>query len=176
MIVKIGEAAKLLGVSVKTLQRWDNDGTLVAFRNPKNQRYYTDEQLSKFDVGNLKIKKNDLVNSYENRIVYVDRTLKFVNESISKHGTEKRVHVYFEIFPYDKILTGKYFRNWGLYEDDEKEMLPEQTLELSNGKEIWEIKHMTIGELKEELEREMKIQDELDEKYPYLVIGRKFEF
>ena len=40
--------AKLIGVSVKTLQRWDNDGILVAKRNPKNRRYYTQEQLMEY--------------------------------------------------------------------------------------------------------------------------------
>lgn len=46
--MKIGEAAKLLGVSVKTLQRWDDDGVFKALRNPKNQRYYTDEQIENY--------------------------------------------------------------------------------------------------------------------------------
>lgn len=30
---------------MKTLQRWDNNGKLVAYRNPSNRRYYTEEQL-----------------------------------------------------------------------------------------------------------------------------------
>ena len=40
--------AELIGVSVKTLQRWDNDGILVVKRNPKNRRYYTQEQLMEY--------------------------------------------------------------------------------------------------------------------------------
>jgi DNA-binding transcriptional MerR regulator len=48
MNLKIGEVAKKLGVSVKTLQRWDNEGIFVALRNPKNQRYYTEEQLEEY--------------------------------------------------------------------------------------------------------------------------------
>lgn len=35
------EFGEMLGVSVKTLQRWDNEGKLIAKRNPKNRRYYT---------------------------------------------------------------------------------------------------------------------------------------
>lgn len=35
---------KLIGKSVKTLQRWDTDKTLVAHRNSKNRRYYTHDQ------------------------------------------------------------------------------------------------------------------------------------
>ncbi len=38
------EFSKMLGVSVKTLQRWDAKKILVAFRTPLNRRYYTHEQ------------------------------------------------------------------------------------------------------------------------------------
>ena len=40
--------AERIGVTVKTLQKWDNDGTLKAFRNPKNRRYYTEEQYRNY--------------------------------------------------------------------------------------------------------------------------------
>ena len=33
------EFSELLNVSVITLQRWDNDGKLKAFRTPTNRRY-----------------------------------------------------------------------------------------------------------------------------------------
>lgn len=36
--------AELLGVSVKTLQRWDREGTLKANRTPTDRRYYTYDQ------------------------------------------------------------------------------------------------------------------------------------
>ena len=42
---KIGEFAKELNLSVKTLQNWDKSGFLKAYRNPSNQRFYTEEQL-----------------------------------------------------------------------------------------------------------------------------------
>ncbi|WP_180051367.1 MerR family DNA-binding transcriptional regulator, partial [Acinetobacter sp. YH12211] len=38
--VSIGVAAKTLGVSIQTLRRWDEEGTLVADRTPKNHRRY----------------------------------------------------------------------------------------------------------------------------------------
>lgn len=40
--------AELLGVSVKTLQRWDRDGILKANRTPTDRRYYTYEQYLQF--------------------------------------------------------------------------------------------------------------------------------
>ena len=42
---KFGE---MIGKSVKTLQRWDAEGTLIAFRNPKNRRYYTHDQYLEY--------------------------------------------------------------------------------------------------------------------------------
>ena len=40
--------AELLGVSVKTLQRWDREGILKAKRTPTDRRYYTYEQYLQF--------------------------------------------------------------------------------------------------------------------------------
>lgn len=42
------EFAQMIGVSVKTLQRWDRDGILKAGRTPTNRRYYTQEQYNQF--------------------------------------------------------------------------------------------------------------------------------
>ena len=47
-ILKPKDVTKILNVSQKTLQRWDKDKTLVAYRNPKNRRYYTQEQIDSF--------------------------------------------------------------------------------------------------------------------------------
>ena len=41
------EFAELAGVSVRTLQRWDNSGKLVALRTAGNHRYYNDTHLDK---------------------------------------------------------------------------------------------------------------------------------
>lgn len=38
--LKIGEAAALLGVSVKTLRRWEDKGYLSSVRTPSNQRRF----------------------------------------------------------------------------------------------------------------------------------------
>lgn len=45
---KPNEFAKLIGVSIKTLQRWDVNGKLPAFRTPGDRRYYTHEQYLKY--------------------------------------------------------------------------------------------------------------------------------
>jgi predicted site-specific integrase-resolvase len=47
--MSIGNAAKLLGVTVKTLQRWDREGRLIpAARTKTNRRLYTESQLRAF--------------------------------------------------------------------------------------------------------------------------------
>lgn len=43
-IYSIKEFSNLVGRSIKTLQRWDVEKTLIAHRNPKNRRYYTHDQ------------------------------------------------------------------------------------------------------------------------------------
>ncbi|HDR3489566.1 IS607 family transposase [Bacillus wiedmannii] len=42
------EFSEMLNVAVKTLQRWDNQGVLTAYRNPKGRRYYTEEQYKEY--------------------------------------------------------------------------------------------------------------------------------
>lgn len=45
---KPSEFAELLGVSVKTLQRWDRENKLKAFRTPTYRRYYTYKQYTDY--------------------------------------------------------------------------------------------------------------------------------
>jgi excisionase family DNA binding protein len=44
----IRKAAEYLGYKVKTLQKWDRDGKLVAGRTKTGRRVYTEEQLEEF--------------------------------------------------------------------------------------------------------------------------------
>jgi len=43
----ISEFAKIVGVSVHTLQRWDREGRLKPSRTPGNRRVYTDQDVAK---------------------------------------------------------------------------------------------------------------------------------
>jgi len=56
---------KLIGKSVKTLQRWDIDKTLVAHRNSKNRRYYTHDQYLTY-IG-IKADKDKVKQAIRNR-------------------------------------------------------------------------------------------------------------
>nr|DAI10028.1 MAG TPA: serine recombinase [Caudoviricetes sp.] len=47
-IYNVTEFAEMIGKSVKTLQRWDNEGILKAYRSPSNRRYYTQTQYNEY--------------------------------------------------------------------------------------------------------------------------------
>lgn len=44
-VYKPKELAKLINVSVQTLQNWDNTGRMKAHRTPTNRRFYTQEHV-----------------------------------------------------------------------------------------------------------------------------------
>jgi predicted site-specific integrase-resolvase len=62
--LSVGVAAAFLRVSVRTLQRWDKDGALIAKRTDKNRRYYTREQLTEFVENHEKEWKPDRTSYY----------------------------------------------------------------------------------------------------------------
>jgi excisionase family DNA binding protein len=59
--LKPSEAAKLLNVSVKTLQRWDRDGVFKAGRTKTNRRVYTMSQVQEFKQDSMDSKVPDFV-------------------------------------------------------------------------------------------------------------------
>ncbi len=52
---------KMLGVSAKTLQRWDREGILKANRTPTDRRYYTYDQYIQFKGINTEDDKRQVV-------------------------------------------------------------------------------------------------------------------
>lgn len=57
---KPNEFAEMIGVSVKTLQRWDNEGKLKAYRTPTDRRYYTHKQYVDY-IGESYTKKGKAI-------------------------------------------------------------------------------------------------------------------
>jgi len=55
------EFAKLVGRSVITLQRWDREGILKAYRTPTNRRYYTHEQYLEYIGQKATTEKKNIV-------------------------------------------------------------------------------------------------------------------
>ena len=59
-MIRLNEMAKRLNVSVKTLQRWDREGILVAKRTPTNRRYYTEDQYLEYIGSSTKSKRKTI--------------------------------------------------------------------------------------------------------------------
>ena len=51
MLLKLPEVAKLIGVHVGTLRRWDREGKLKATRTPGGQRRYRKSEIEKIING-----------------------------------------------------------------------------------------------------------------------------
>ena len=66
--------AELIGVSVKTLQRWDREGILEANRTPTDRRYYTYDQYLQFKGINT-----EFIQYYKNEIRSATDICKFYN-------------------------------------------------------------------------------------------------
>ena len=59
-IYSISEFSALIGMSIRSLERWDKEGDLVAFRTPRGRRYYTDEHYKKYRKRPIEKTSNDL--------------------------------------------------------------------------------------------------------------------
>src|SRR4030065_821518 len=58
-LISIGETAKMLGLSIKTLQRWDKSGKFPSIRRPGGHRYYSLESVENY-LANQEIADLDL--------------------------------------------------------------------------------------------------------------------
>lgn len=100
----ITQMSQLLNVSVKTLQRWDREGILIAQRSPTNRRFYTQQQYLEASglSGQIKQKerkkviysrvsnrnqKDDLANQVEFLKQYVNANGSIVDEVIEEIGS-----------------------------------------------------------------------------------------
>jgi DNA-binding transcriptional MerR regulator len=55
----ICEFAQLVGVSDRTLRRWDNSGMFRAYRTPSGRPYYTDKHYVQCTQSDFRLKKNE---------------------------------------------------------------------------------------------------------------------
>ena len=80
-MIRLNDMAKRLGVSVKTLQRWDREGILIAKRNPNNRRYYTEDQYleyigssakqSRKIIAYTRVSSNNQKDDLQNQITFI---------------------------------------------------------------------------------------------------------
>lgn len=113
---------------------------------------------------------------YRNRLVYIGDIKRF-DEWYGALKDSDMMYVYLISFPEDEILTGQYYHNSGsLSGYDTKGGMREQTLVLGDTGEVWTIKHMPFSEFKKFVKQDKEIQDELDNKYPKLILGGKYGY
>lgn len=82
-IYNVTQFAEMIGKSVKTLQKWDRDGILKAYRSPSNRRYYTHSQyLDYIGESRTEIKSNVIyarvstrnqIDDLKNQIKYLEK-------------------------------------------------------------------------------------------------------
>lgn len=87
-MLKPKEMAERLGVTVRTLQRWDKEGTLKAYRTPTNRRYYTEEQyLNYIGQASTSGQKDDLKNQIDFIRQYANSKGVILDETITDIGS-----------------------------------------------------------------------------------------
>lgn len=97
-LLKIGEAAEILGVSVNTLRRWDENGKLVAIKKEGGtHRFYREKDLEIFASDHFKLASEWVANGAEfpNRFycatssIFQARLVKMEQALIQQPGFEK---------------------------------------------------------------------------------------
>jgi hypothetical protein len=78
-MLKPNQAAERLNVSVKTLQKWDREGILKAYRTPTDRRYYTEDQIDKI------LEKNDGLIIPDGEFSYDELVLKALKLGHGEH-------------------------------------------------------------------------------------------
>ena len=95
--VSIGQASKILGVSISTLRRWDKEGRLVAEYTPAGHRRYKISAISSFNPLGVKQERGELptiayarVSSY-NQKADLDKQVQVLEMYCASYGWKYRV-------------------------------------------------------------------------------------
>lgn len=115
-LITIGQASKLIGVSIQTLRRWDDAGKLSSVRRTKaGHRYYRKEDIENYKVKNLfKLAKiwvtNDL--GFEPRQDFYCPDSSVFQARLSKLESELgKIKEISAIFPLISAITGEIGNN-----------------------------------------------------------------
>lgn len=101
-MLKPKDVAKILNVTVRTLQSWDRQGLLPALRTPAGRRWYSEEQINKF------LNKENSRNSEKINIAYSR-----VSSRQQKNELENQENFIKNYANGNGMIIGKYFSDVG---------------------------------------------------------------
>lgn len=101
-MLKPKDVAKILNVTVRTLQSWDRQGLLPALRTPAGRRWYSEEQINKF------LNKENSQNSGKINIAYSR-----VSSRQQKNELENQENFIKNYANGNGMIIGKYFSDIG---------------------------------------------------------------
>ena len=101
-MLKPKDVAKILNVTVRTLQSWDRQGLLPALRTPAGRRWYSEEQINKF------LNKKNSQNSEKINIAYSR-----VSSRQQKNELENQENFIKNYANGNGMIIGKYFSDIG---------------------------------------------------------------
>ena len=98
--IRVSDASKILGVSTKTLRRWNSSGRLVPERSEGGHRYYTYEQLRNFNSGtaNSKQKAINLEPDGNRSILLPSNEPNFKQETLNSKPVRNLGHKNWKLF------------------------------------------------------------------------------
>lgn len=101
-MLKPKDVAKMLNVTVRTLQSWDRQGLLPALRTPAGRRWYSEEQINKF------LNKENSQNNGKINIAYSR-----VSSRQQKNELENQENFIKNYVNGNGMIIGKYFSDIG---------------------------------------------------------------
>ena len=101
-MLKPKDVAKILNVTVRTLQSWDRQGLLPALRTPAGRRWYSEEQINKF------LNKENSQNSEKINIAYSRVSSRQQKTELENQENFIKNHV-----NGNGMIIGKYFSDIG---------------------------------------------------------------
>ena len=104
-LVPIGKAAKVLGVSIDTIRRWDKNGTLKSSRPDGKTRYFSQEDLEK-----LKLAKKISISEASKRLSISQSTLRRLEDKgLLKPERDKNGKRLYDLKNIEDFLNSDYF-------------------------------------------------------------------
>jgi len=116
-LITIGEAVKIIGVSIDTLRRWDSSGKFSSIRKPGGHRYYNLSDVNDY-LTKSKVSKSDLFflgshwatakNMFEpNHLFYCPNSSVFLSRITKLQNELAKVGVLRDMFPLIVAIAGE---------------------------------------------------------------------